>query len=92
MPLLDHFRPPLAGPRHWESFHAAWASEIMAVLNRRVLPPGYFAETQVHVGSRVEIDVPTFEGVGSAAGAANRSPRGRSASGRGSPIRSRKAR
>jgi hypothetical protein len=25
MPLLDHFRPPLSGSRHWESFHAAWA-------------------------------------------------------------------
>jgi hypothetical protein len=68
MPLLDHFRPPLAGPRHWESFHAAWASEVMAILNRRVLPPGYFAETQVHVGSRVEADVPTFEGRTPAAG------------------------
>jgi hypothetical protein len=61
MPLLDHFRPPLSAARHWESFHAAWATEIMRTLNRRVLPPGYFAEAQVHVGSRVEIDVATFE-------------------------------
>ena len=62
MPLLDHFHPPLSQSRHWESFHAAWAAEIMRTLNRRVLPRGYFAEAQVHVGSRVEIDVATFEG------------------------------
>jgi hypothetical protein len=61
MPLLDHFHPPLSNLRHWESFHAAWATEIMRTLNRNVLPPGCFAEAQVHVGSRVEIDVATFE-------------------------------
>jgi Protein of unknown function (DUF4058) len=61
MPLLDHFHPPLVTLRHWESFHAAWATEIMRTLNRKVLPAGCFAEAQVHVGSRVEIDVATFE-------------------------------
>jgi hypothetical protein len=61
MPLLDHFHPPLADRRHWESFHAAWATEIMRALNREVLPPGCFAEAQVHIGSRVEIDVATFD-------------------------------
>jgi hypothetical protein len=61
MPLLDHFHPPLSASRHWESFHASWANEIMAALNAGVLPPGYFAETQVHVGSRVEVDVASFE-------------------------------
>jgi hypothetical protein len=24
MPLLDHFHPPLAPRRHWESFHVNW--------------------------------------------------------------------
>ena len=61
MPLLDHFHPPLSTARHWESFHAAWATEIMAALNRGLLPPGYFAEAQVHVGSRVEVDVASFQ-------------------------------
>src|ERR1700722_18728041 len=61
MPLRDHFHPPLMDQRHWESFHAAWATEIMRTLNRKVLPPGCFAEAQVHVGSRVEIDIATFE-------------------------------
>ena len=60
MPLLDHFHPPLSEERHWESFHAAWAGEIMASLNRGLLPKGYFAETQVHVGG-VEVDVGTLE-------------------------------
>ena len=36
----------------------------MASLNRGVLPPGYFAEAQVHVGSRVEVDVASFEDEG----------------------------
>jgi hypothetical protein len=69
VPLRDHFHPPLADFYPWESFHAAWATEIMRTLNRRVLPPGCFAAAQVHVGSRVEIDVATFEeGQGQSAG------------------------
>jgi Protein of unknown function (DUF4058) len=61
MSLLDHFHPPLTPARRWESFHALWASAIVERLNRCLLPPGYFAETQVHVGSRVEVDVASFE-------------------------------
>src|SRR5437773_2687762 len=61
MPLLDHFHPPLSEERHWESFHAAWAGSLADALNRQ-LPPGYFAEEQVHAGPSVEIDVATFEG------------------------------
>jgi len=70
MPLIDHFHAPLSEERHWESFHATWAIEIMATLNRGILPPGYFAEAQVHVGSRVEIDVATFQGDSGRPGAA----------------------
>jgi hypothetical protein len=61
MPLLDHFHPPLSQLRHWEAFHAAWATEIMRTLNRKVLPPRCFAEAQVHLGGRVEVDVATFD-------------------------------
>ncbi len=61
MPLRDHFHPPLADLHPWESFHTAWATEIMRTLNRHVLPPSCFAAAQVHVGSRVEIDIATFE-------------------------------
>jgi hypothetical protein len=61
MPLRDHFHSPLSELRHWESFHAAWATEIMRTLNRRVLPSNCVAEAQVHIGSMMEIDVATFE-------------------------------
>lgn len=63
MPLLDHFRPPLSDTRHWESFHARWAGAIADELNETLLPAGYYAEEQVHVG-RLEIDVATFEAEG----------------------------
>src|SRR5262245_26792476 len=61
MPLLDHFHPPLAPRRHWESFHAAWAGSIADLLNRQLLPDNYFAKEQTHAGTRIEIDVATFE-------------------------------
>src|SRR5262249_54377501 len=60
MPLSDHFRPPLHPTHHWESFHARWAGAIADALDR-TLPPRYFAEVQVHLGSRVEADVAEFE-------------------------------
>jgi hypothetical protein len=61
MPLLDHFHPPLSVVRHWEAFHARWAAAIADALNRDLLPADYFAEAQVHVGSRVEVDVAAFD-------------------------------
>src|SRR5579883_1050235 len=61
MPLLDHFHPPLAPHRHWESFHVNWAGAIADVLNESLLPEGYFAEEHAQLGPRVEIDVATFE-------------------------------
>jgi hypothetical protein len=59
MPLLDHFHPPLLGRRHWEGFHGWWAAAIASTLNED-LPPEYFAEFQVTLGTRVEVDVATF--------------------------------
>lgn len=61
MQLLDHFHPPLSTMRHWEALHARWAAAIADALNDELLPAEYFAEVQVHVGSRVEVDVGTFE-------------------------------
>jgi hypothetical protein len=61
VPLLDHFHPPLSAERHWESFHGRWTAALADALNMGGLPPGYFAEMQVHIGSRVEIDVATEE-------------------------------
>lgn len=60
MPLLDHFHPPLAPRRHWESFHVNWAGAMADLLNEQLLPEGYFAEEHAHAGARVEIDVATF--------------------------------
>ena len=61
MPLLDHFHPPLYPRRHWESLHASWSNNLMARLNERILPEGFYAETQIHIGGRVEVDVATLE-------------------------------
>ena len=65
MPLLDHFHPPLAPRRHWESFHVNWAGAIADALNESLLPEGYFAEEHAQLGTRVEIDVATFTDSGS---------------------------
>ncbi|MBY0522548.1 MAG: hypothetical protein K2R98_04090 [Gemmataceae bacterium] len=51
MPLLDHFHPPLRGPRRWEGFHHAWAANIAQQLNRDVLPSDYFAESEISLGA-----------------------------------------
>src|SRR3982751_5995614 len=61
MPLLDHFHPPLHGPRRWEGFHHSWATFIAQQLNRGVLPPGYYAESEISLGPALEIDVATAE-------------------------------
>jgi hypothetical protein len=59
MPLLDHFHPPLHGPRRWEGFHHAWATFIAQQLNQETLPPNYFAESEISVGPELETDVAT---------------------------------
>src|SRR5437588_12005524 len=67
MPLLDHFHPPLSERRHWEAFHARWASAIADDLNEQGLPDHLFAEPSVHIGGQVQVDVATFdEGAGRA--------------------------
>src|SRR5437660_9203932 len=66
MPLLDHFHPPLSQRRHWDSFHGAWAEALALQLNTELLPPRYFAEAQVKVGTRVAADVGTFQENGAA--------------------------
>jgi hypothetical protein len=61
MPLLDHFHPPLHGPRRWEGFHHAWATFIVQQLNQDILPPNYFAESEISVGPELEVDVAALE-------------------------------
>jgi hypothetical protein len=60
MPLLDHFHGPLYPTHRWESLHARWAVSISDSLND-TLPSRFFAETQVHLGARVEANVVEFE-------------------------------
>ena len=62
MPLLDHFHFPVErraglGNRFRPSGQWRWWRR----LNRIILPPGYYAETQMHIGGRVEVDVGSFE-------------------------------
>jgi hypothetical protein len=64
MPLLDHFHPPLHGPRRWEGFHHSWATFIAQQLNQETLPEGYFAESEISVGPEMEVDVGTLEEAG----------------------------
>jgi hypothetical protein len=59
MPLLDHFHPPLHGPRRWEGFHHTWATCIAQQLNQS-LPPDWFAEPEISLGPELEIDVATL--------------------------------
>ena len=54
--------PPLHGPRRWEGFHHSWAAFIAQQLNQDVLPPGYYAESEISLGPELEIDVATMEG------------------------------
>ena len=61
MPLLDHFHPPLHGPRRWEGFHHSWAAFIAQQLNQETLPPDYFAESEISVGPELEVDVATLQ-------------------------------
>lgn len=61
MPLVDHFRPPLRGPRRWEAFHHAWAANIAQHLNREVLPADFFAESEISLGPTLEIDIANFQ-------------------------------
>jgi hypothetical protein len=60
MSLLDHFHEPLVSSHPWESFHAAWAGEIMAWLNKR-LSRRYFATIYTHLGPDIAADVAEFE-------------------------------
>jgi hypothetical protein len=57
MPLLDHFHPPLSEERHWEGFHSKWANCLVDALNERLLPPGYFAEPNIHLPDTFEVRV-----------------------------------
>jgi hypothetical protein len=60
MPLRDHFKPPVSHMAPWEALHGMWPAVIVQQLHK-LLPAGYIAMPTVHLGSRVEIDIATFE-------------------------------
>ena len=60
MPLRDHFRPPLDEQLTWAEFHGQWPGRIVQHL-RTLLPQGFVAGPTVHSGSRIEVDIATFE-------------------------------
>jgi hypothetical protein len=60
MTLKDHFHDPLATTHPWDGFHSMWASSIAMELNR-VLPSGFYAISQTHRGSPVEVDLAAFQ-------------------------------
>jgi hypothetical protein len=67
MPLLDHFHPPLHGPRRWEGFHHAWATFIAQQLNQETLPPEYFAGSEISVGPELDnLEVRVYQDLGGA--------------------------
>jgi hypothetical protein len=61
MPLLDHFRPPVSTRKPWEVVHGGWAVLIAQRLNSAILTREFESEQHVHRGTRVEIDVATYE-------------------------------
>lgn len=61
MPLRDHFRSPVNDKHTWDELHGGWPMMIVRELFD-ILPSGYTAAPNVHLGKLFEIDVSTFEG------------------------------
>jgi hypothetical protein len=60
MPLRDHFRSPVNDTHSWDEVHGGWPMEIVRTLNP-LLPAGFRAAPQVHLGSPFEVDVSTYD-------------------------------
>jgi hypothetical protein len=60
MPLRDHFRSPVNDKHTWDEVHGGWPMMIVRDLFN-ILPAGYVAAPNVHLGTMFEIDVCTFE-------------------------------
>ncbi len=59
MPLLDHFRPPIALELPWDGFHAMWVATMATLLNQRHLPEDFFAIPQTKLGGSLEVNATT---------------------------------
>lgn len=60
MPLRDHFRSPVNDTHSWDELHGQWPGEIVRSL-KPLLPAGFRAAPQVHLGSPFEVDVSTYD-------------------------------
>ncbi len=60
MPLRNHFAPPPSQRSSWEVVHGGWPMVIVQQLGK-LLPPQFVAGPRIHLGSRAEVDVATFE-------------------------------
>lgn len=60
MPLRDHFRSPTNDTHSWDELHGQWPGEVVRHL-RTILPPGYRAGPNIHLGSSFEVDIGAFD-------------------------------
>jgi hypothetical protein len=60
MPLRDHFRSPVNDQHMWNELHGGWPMMLVRQLFD-ILPAGYVAAPNVHIGQLSEIDVSAFE-------------------------------
>ena len=60
MPLRDHFRSPVNDSHSWDEVHGQWPGEIVRSL-RFILPAGFRAGPNIHLGSPFEVDVSTYD-------------------------------
>lgn len=60
MPLRDHFRAPVNDTHSWDEMHGQWPGEIVRTL-RTILPAGFRAGPNIHLGSPFEVDVSAYD-------------------------------
>lgn len=60
MPFRDHFRSPVNDTHSWDELHGMWPGEIVRSL-RAILPPGFRAGPNIHLGSPFEVDVSAYD-------------------------------
>jgi len=60
MPLRDHFRSPVNDTHSWDEVHGQWPGEMVRDLTT-ILPAGFRAAPNVHLGSPFEVDVSTYD-------------------------------
>ena len=60
MPLRDHFRSPVNDTHSWDEVHGGWPMEMVRHL-RTILPAGFRAGPNIHLGSSFEVEIGAFD-------------------------------